>query len=180
MFPEQILDAARLLTERCVERNVRIVFAESCTGGLIAAAVTALPGASRVVDRGFVVYSYESKEQELGVPRALSEKYGAVSEQVAIAMAEGALNRAGAHAKLSIAVTGVAGPDGSPTKPAGLVHVAVACVGHGDVLHEKYEFGSLGRDRVRAAAVLAALNLAAKCLERQTISREKQVDDGTH
>jgi nicotinamide-nucleotide amidase len=166
MFPEQILNAARLLTERCVERNVRVVFAESCTGGLVAAAVTALPGASRVVDRGFIVYSYDSKEKELEVPRALSEKYGAVSEQVAIAMAEGALKRADAHAELSIAVTGVAGPDGSPTKPPGLVHVAVAWLGHGNVVHEKYEFGSLGRDRVRAAAVLAALNLAAECLDR--------------
>ncbi len=70
MFPETILQAARRLMESCVERNVRMVFAESCTDGLVAAAVTALPGASRVVDRGFVLYSYESKEQELGIPRA--------------------------------------------------------------------------------------------------------------
>ena len=76
MFSEPILKAAQLLLERCIERNVRLVFAESCTGGLIAAAVTALPGSSRVVDRGFVVYSYESKEQELGIPRGLIEQHG--------------------------------------------------------------------------------------------------------
>ena len=165
MFPEPILQAAQQLTELCVERNERMVFAESCTGGLVAAAVTTLPGASRVVDRGLVVYSYESKEQELGIPRALSEQYGAVSELVAIAMAEGALKRARGHAQLSVAVTGVAGPDGTPAKPAGLVHIAVARLGHGSVLHEKHEFGSLGRDRVRAEATLAALKLAARCLE---------------
>ncbi len=80
--------------DRCVERNVRLVFAESCTGGLIAAAMTALPGSSRVVDRGFVVYSYESKEQELGIPGSLSEQHGAVSEPIAIAMVEAWLKRA--------------------------------------------------------------------------------------
>ena len=166
MFHEIVLEVAQRLTDRCLERNVRIVFAESCTGGLVAAAVTALPGSSRVVDRGFVLYSYESKEQELGIPKALSEQYGAVSEQVAIAMAEAALRRANGHAQLSIAVTGVAGPDESPAKPAGLVHVAVAWLGHGNTMHEKHEFGALGRQQVRDMAVLAALNLAANCLER--------------
>jgi nicotinamide-nucleotide amidase len=89
VFSEPILKAAQLLMDRCVERNVRLVFAESCTGGLIAAAMTALPGSSRVVDRGFVVYSYESKEQELGIPRGLSEQHGAVSEPIAMAEAVG-------------------------------------------------------------------------------------------
>ena len=151
--------------ERCIERNVRVVFAESCTGGLIAAAMTAIPGSSRVVDRGFVVYSNESKQQELGISSELSRRYGAVSEPVAVAMAEGALRRASGHAQLGIAVTGVAGPGGTSTKPAGLVHVAVAWVGGGGVAHEKHEFGDLGREQVRAKSVIAALSLAAKCLD---------------
>lgn len=165
MFPESILQAARLLVERCVERNVRLVFAESCTGGLITGAVTAIPGASRVVDRGFIVYSYDSKEEELEVPKALIERHGAVSEQVAIAMAHGALKRANGNAQLGIAATGVAGPGGTPSKPVGLVHVAVARLGNGNTLHRKYEFGALDRNQVRAKSVLAALDLAISCLE---------------
>ena len=164
MFSEPILKAAQLLMERCVERNVRLVFAESCTGGLIAAAMTALPGSSRVVDRGFVVYSYESKEQELGIPRSLSEQHGAVSEP--IAMVEAALKRAAGCAQLGIAVTGVAGPDGTPERPPGLVHIAVHWLGHGSVVHRKYEFPPSNRDGVRAATVLAALELALECLDR--------------
>lgn len=159
------MPAARPRTPCSACSGAEWVIAAFCTGGLVAAAVTALSGASRVVDRGLVVYSYESKEQELGIARALSEQYGAVSEPVAIAMAEGALKRAGGHAQLSVAVTGVAGPDGTPAKPAGLVHIAVARLGHGSVLHEKHEFGPLGRDRVRAEATLAALKLAARCLD---------------
>jgi nicotinamide-nucleotide amidase len=166
MFPHPVLQRAQSLIECCVQRHVRMVFAESCTGGLIAAAVTAVPGASRVVDRGFVVYSYQSKEQVLGVPRAYCEQYGAVSEPVAIAMAEGALARAGGHAQLSVAVTGVAGPGGTPDKPEGLVHMASARLGLSQVLHEKHQFGDVGRDRVREETVLAALSLAKRCLDR--------------
>jgi len=167
VFSEPILKAAQLLMERCVERNVRLVFAESCTGGLISAAVTALPGSSRVVDRGFVVYSYESKEQQLGIPRSLTEQHGAVSEPIAIAMVEAALKRAAGCAHLGIAVTGVAGPGGTPERPPGLVHIAVHWLGHGDVVHRKCEFPPSNRDGVRAATVLAALELAFECLVRE-------------
>lgn len=166
MFSKPILSAARLLMERCVERDMRLVFAESCTGGLIASAMTALPGSSRVVDRGFVVYSNDSKAQELGIPKELIEQHGAVSESIAIAMLEAALKRAAACAQLGIAVTGVADPDGSPDKPPGLVHIAVHWLGHGEVVHRKYQFPPSNRDGVRTATVLAALELALKCLDR--------------
>lgn len=165
MFPSHILEAARVLMDLCVARNVQFTFAESCTGGLIAGAMTALPGSSRVVDRGFVTYSNESKQQVLGVPKSLIEQYGAVSEQVALAMAEGALAHANGQAHLSIAVTGVAGPDSTPAKPVGLVHIAVARLGHGHTIHEKCEFGPISRDQVREKTVFAALNLAIRCLD---------------
>lgn len=165
MFSESIRRTAQALIERCEKKGVRLVLAESCTGGLIAAAITAIPGASRVVDRGFVVYSNESKEQELSVPSALIEQYGAVSEPVVIAMARGALERAKGHAQMSIAVTGVAGPDGTPTKPAGLVHIAVEWLTHG-VVHERHEFGNIGRDEVREMTVLTALKLATNVLTK--------------
>jgi len=165
MFSQSILQAATHLISVSAKRNIRIVVAESCTGGLIAAAMTAVPGSSRVVDRGFVVYSYESKEQELGVARSLSERHGAVSEPIAIAMATGALRRAQGYAQLSIAATGIAGPESTATKPVGLVHIAVALSGQDiPVAHEKHEFGPLSRDEVRNKTVLAALSLAARCL----------------
>ena len=166
MFSEPILEGRPIVDGALRLRNVRLVFAESCTGGLIAAAMTALPGSSRVVDRGFVVYSYESKEQELGIPRGLIEQHGAVSEPIAVAMVEAALKRAAGCAQLGIAVTGVAGPGGTPERPPGLVHIAVHWLGHGDVVHRKYEFPPSNRDGVRTATVLAALELALECLDR--------------
>ena len=162
MFTNEILLAAKELMDHCVEEKIHLVFAESCTGGLIAAAMTALPGSSRVVDRGFVVYSNQSKQQELGVPQTLIEQHGAVSEPVAIAMAEGALRNSNGLAQLSIAVTGIAGPDSTPTKPVGLVHIAVTRQGQAATIHEKHEFGPLSRDEIRNRTVLAALTLANK------------------
>jgi nicotinamide-nucleotide amidase len=167
MFSTAILRAAERLIECCAKDKVRLVFAESCTGGLIAGAATAIPGASRVVDRGFVVYSYESKEQELSVPRSLIERHGAVSQPVAVAMAQGALARARPHGQLSLAVTGVSGPSAPTDKPVGLVHLAAAREGLARVLHEQHQFGDLGRDQVREETVLAALNLALECLHHR-------------
>jgi nicotinamide-nucleotide amidase len=165
LLPPRIVQSAERLLQRCLERGVRVVFAESCTGGLLSAAVTSIPGSSRVLDRGFVVYSNESKEQELGVPRRLIEEYGAVSEPVAIEMAKGALAQVDGHAQLSIAVTGVAGPEGTPAKPAGLVHIAAAMLGQGHVRHERHDFGAIGRENVRAETVVAAFDLAMRWLE---------------
>jgi nicotinamide-nucleotide amidase len=167
MFSASVLHAAKRLTECCVEQNVRIVFAESCTAGLIAGAMTAIPGSSRVVDRGFVVYSNESKVEELSVPPLLIEQHGAVSEPVVIAMARGALARAATGARLSIAVTGVAGPDATPDKPVGLVHIAAAIEGRDAVRHRECKFGPLGRDDVRMQTVQAALTLALEHLNEK-------------
>ena len=152
-----IHDKARAVLDACRHAGVMVVTAESCTGGLIAGALTDIAGSSDVVERGFVTYSYDSKSELLGVPASMIAEHGAVSEPVARAMAEGAL--AASPAQISIAVTGVAGPGSdSQTKPAGLVHLASARAGKG-VLHEVREFGDIGRDAVRRATVEAALDL---------------------
>ncbi len=158
MFDEAIHDRARAVLDACRAAGLMVVCAESCSGGLVIGALTEIPGSSDVVERGFVTYSNRAKTEMLGVPPALIESHGAVSEAVVRAMAEGALARAGPHAEISIAVTGIAGPGGdSPTKPAGLVHLAAARRGKG-VVHEKREFGDIGRDAVRRATVEAALD----------------------
>ena len=129
--------------------NVRLALAESCTGGMIAAALTSIAGCSAVIERGYVTYSNDSKTEMLGVGPALIEHHGAVSESVARAMAEGALSRS--RADLALAVTGIAGPTGAtPTKPLGLVHFAVARRGQ-PTLHERQVFpGDRAAVRTRA------------------------------
>ncbi len=161
MFDGTIHDKARAVLDACRAANLMVVCAESCTGGLVVAALTEIPGSSDVVERGFVTYSDAAKSEMLGVPPALIERHGAVSEAVAKAMAEGALARA--RAQLGVAVTGVAGPGASAAKPAGLVHLAAARRGAG-ILHEKHEFGDIGRAAVRRATVAAALDLILRRL----------------
>ncbi len=162
MFDEAIRDKARAVLDACRARGVMLVVAESCSGGLVAGALTEIPGASDVVERGIVAYSYASKTEMLGVPAETIAAHGAVSEAVARAMAEGALARAAPHAQIAIAVTGVAGPGSdSEAKPAGLVHLAAARNGK-DTLHEKRGFGDIGRDAVRRACVAAALDLVLR------------------
>lgn len=140
----------------CRARRVRLATAESCTGGMIAAALTDIAGSSDVVERGFVVYSNEAKSEMLGVPADLISRVGAVSEEVARAMAEGALARS--RADLAIAVTGIAGPGGAtPSKPVGLVHLACASRGRSTV-HRRAVFPG-DRSAVRAATVHAAFEL---------------------
>lgn len=151
---EQVLQAARA-------RGVMLATAESCTGGLVCAALTEIPGASDVIDRGFVTYSYAAKTELLGVPEAMLRAHGAVSAPVARAMAEGALARS--RARVAVAVTGVAGPGASEAKPEGLVHFAAASAR--GTLHLRREFGPLGRARVRAASVDQALRLILQALE---------------
>jgi len=137
------------------ERKLKIATAESCTGGLIAAMLTEVPGASVVVDRGFVTYSNEAKTEMLGVDPNLIARVGAVSAEVAAAMVEGAIARS--DADLAVAVTGIAGPDGgTPEKPVGLVHLAAMRRGGKSVLAE-YRFGDIGRAKVRLASVREAL-----------------------
>jgi nicotinamide-nucleotide amidase len=148
--------AARVL-RACEARGLMLASAESCTGGMVAAALTDIPGSSSVVERGFVTYSNDAKVEMLGVPMALIEDHGAVSEPVAHAMAEGAL--ASSRADLAVSVTGIAGPGGgSADKPEGLVHFACARR-RGVPTHARVEFGAIGRDRVRQASVQKALEM---------------------
>lgn len=152
-------DAARRVLDICAERGLMAATAESCTGGLVAAALTAIAGSSSVVDRGFVTYSNEAKAEMLGVPMALIQQHGAVSEPVARAMAEGAL--AHSRAQVSVSITGIAGPGGgSADKPVGLVHFAAAR--QGGITRACHHVFTGDRDSVRAQAVLTALNLLAE------------------
>ncbi|MCE1237471.1 MAG: CinA family protein [Hyphomicrobiales bacterium] len=148
---------ALAIIERAIARRVMIATAESCTGGLVAALLTSVPGSSAVVDRGFVTYSNDAKIEMLAVDPRLLARVGAVSREVASAMAMGALARS--RADVTVAITGIAGPGGgSPEKPVGLVHFAAAR--RGDTpLTQEVRFGDLGRDEVRLAAVETALDL---------------------
>ncbi len=131
--------------------------AESCTGGLIAGALTEISGSSAVVDRGFVTYTNEAKMDMLGVLEATLKAYGAVSRETALQMAHGALFRSRAH--VSVAVTGIAGPGGgSAAKPVGLVHLA-AKSRDGRLIHRKMRYGDIGRDQVRLSTVRTALEM---------------------
>ena len=160
-----IQSAAQLLLRRCIAGGLRIVTAESCTGGLVAAAITAIPGASAVFDRGFVTYSAEAKTELLGVPAELILRHTVVSAEVAIAMAEGALartarqRRAGTGLRvIALAATGYAGPGARAGQPVGLVHYATASAGR-PTRASVSMFGDLGRDVVRDAATQEALRL---------------------
>lgn len=158
MFPDDIQRLAQQIVATASQHGLMAATAESCTGGLVAGALTAVPGSSAALDRGFVTYSNEAKTQMLGVGEDLLKTYGAVSEPVARAMAEGAVTHS--RASVSVAVTGVAGPGGgSPDKPVGLVHFAAK--GPTGVIHREERFGDLGREAVRLAAVRVALRLLA-------------------
>ncbi len=159
MFGEEIRGRARAVLDACRARGLRVATAESCTGGLISAALTEIAGSSDVFERGFVTYRNEAKAEDLGVAEESLAAHGAVSEPVAREMALGALKRSGAD--LGVAVTGVAGPGGgSPEKPVGLVHLAAAS-GDGRTVHRRREFGDAGREAIREATVLEALDLLA-------------------
>ena len=156
-------DEARALLDGAKARGLKLATAESCTGGLIAATLAAVPGASAALERGFVTYSNEAKTELLGVPAELIAQRGAVSREVALAMAEGALKQS--PADISVAVTGIAGPDGgSADKPIGLVHIAAARR-NGPRLHEERRFGDLGRHDIQAQTVLAAFALMSQLLD---------------
>lgn len=154
MIAVEVLDTAR-------EKGIRIATAESCTGGMVAVALTEIPGSSSVFDRGFVTYSNAAKVEMLGVSPATLETFGAVSEQVAREMAEGALARSAAD--LAVSITGIAGPGGSDFKPEGRVCFGLARRG-GETRSETQEFGALGRSAVRAKSCDRALSLLAAAL----------------
>ncbi len=160
MFDESLRTAAAELIDAARTAGARIATAESCTGGLIAAVLTAVPGSSDVVDRGFVTYSNAAKTELLGVAADLIERHGAVSEAVASQMAAGALARS--QADVAVSVTGIAGPGGgSAEKPVGLVFIATSArtPNPDGVLTEaqRHDFPDNGRDGIRRATVLAAL-----------------------
>lgn len=152
-----LLARATALVAAYARAGKTIVTAESCTGGLVAGLLTAVPGSSAVVERGFVTYSNAAKAEAIGVDGALIDAHGAVSEAVARAMAGGAL--AASRADVAVAITGVAGPGGgSAAKPVGLVHFGIAARG-AEPGHLERRYGDLGRAEVRRAAVADALTL---------------------
>ncbi|MEX2455341.1 MAG: CinA family protein [Rhodospirillaceae bacterium] len=155
MIDSEIYDEAVRVLEACRAAGLTVATVESCTGGLVAAALTAVAGSSDVVDRGFVTYTDEAKSELVGVPAGLFARVGAVSEEVARAMAAGGLERS--RADIAVGITGVAGPGQSENKPAGLVHVSAARRGGGTV-HERCMFEG-DRAAVRRASVLKAFEL---------------------
>ena len=159
-MPDQdIARRAEAVLALCRAKGLTVATAESCTGGLVAGALTDIAGSSDVLERGFVTYSNAAKCSMLGVPAALIEAHGAVSEPVARAMAEGALWHS--PAALAVAVTGIAGPGGgTDTKPVGLVHLAAA-VRDAPVSHERLLLGDIGRGEIRRESVRRALALLA-------------------
>ncbi len=155
-LPQALIHKANEVLELCKLHGVMLATAESCTGGLVAASLTAISGSSSVVERGFVTYSNQAKIEMLGVPGALIEAHGAVSAEVARAMAEGAVSHSRADVALSI--TGIAGPDGGTTaKPVGTVHIAAA--GRGALTLQRAGLFPGDRDSVRDHSAIAALEL---------------------
>ncbi len=159
MTDSKISILARDILSRAQERGIMIATAESCTGGMISAALTAIPGSSAVYERGFVTYSNAAKMQMLGVAAATLDAHGAVSEPVAAEMALGARQHSTTH--LAVSVTGIAGPGGSDHKPEGRVCFGIASEA---VTTVTVDFGPLGRDAVRSAATLHALTLLQTAL----------------
>ena len=162
MFPADLIDEAQRLLAELRARHMMLAIAESCTGGVLTGLLTETPGASDVIERGFVTYSDKAKISCLGVRPQLLARYGAVSPEVARAMAEGALVHS--EADLAIAVTGIAGPGGGTAeKPVGLVRLAIATAG-GTPLDTELRFGDLGRSRIRMETVRAALGFVRQAL----------------
>lgn len=157
MFPADVLDNAKQLIDTLRQQNRMLATAESCTGGLVAGAITAVPGSSDVFFGGFVTYTNDAKAQMLGVDPGLIQEHGAVSAAVAHAMADGAIRTTGAD--LAVAITGIAGPGGgSAHKPIGLVYIATAAVFDAPRV-ERHMFGEAGRGEVRLASLRAALKM---------------------
>lgn len=159
LFPGDIEEQARKIIVDFSARGLMVATAESCTGGLIAGALTEISGSSAVVDRGFVTYTNEAKADMLGVTQATLVTYGAVSKETALQMVHGALFRS--RASVAVAVTGIAGPSGGTTeKPVGLVHLA-AKNRSGTTLHREMRYGGIGRTEIRLATVRTALEMLA-------------------
>jgi nicotinamide-nucleotide amidase len=160
MADEETQRAAEALLAACKAKRLMLATAESCTGGLVVGALTEIAGSSAVVDRGFVTYTNEAKQEMLGVPADTLTQHGAVSRETAEAMAKGVLARA--PADLAVSITGIAGPGGgSAAKPVGLVHFAAAARG-GRLIHREQRYGDIGRAEVRRQSVLQALSMLSE------------------
>lgn len=165
-MPDQAeIDAAKTLLDICTKKKLTLATAESCTGGLVAAALSEIPGSSAVLDRGFVTYSNEAKQQMLGVTPATIDVYGAVSRECAEEMAKGAL--AHASVDLAVSITGIAGPTGAvPGKPIGLVFFCAVSRSGRTIAHDR-KYGDIGRPNVRRESVLQALAMLRELAEKE-------------
>jgi nicotinamide-nucleotide amidase len=165
MADQSAIDAAKALLDICSRKKLTLATAESCTGGLVAATISEIPGSSAVLDRGFVTYSNEAKQQMLGVTPATIDVYGAVSAECAEEMAKGAL--AYASVDLAVSITGIAGPTGAvPGKPIGLVYFCAASRSGRVIVHDR-KYGDIGRVKVRERSVLQALSMLRELAEKE-------------
>jgi nicotinamide-nucleotide amidase len=163
MADQGLIERAQALLDICRRRQLKIATAESCTGGLVAATLTAIAGSSDVFERGYVTYSDAAKQVMLGVPASTLNHNGAVSRETAEAMATGVL--AHAPVDLAVSITGIAGPGGAtPGKPVGLVHFAAASR-YGRLVHQERQFGDIGRELVRRLSVEQALTMLQSLAE---------------
>jgi len=164
---QELVDQAQALLDLCRNKKLKIAAAESCTGGLLAAILTEIPGSSDVFERGFVTYSNEAKQAMLGVAPTTLENHGAVSRETAEAMAKGAI--AHAPVDLAVSITGIAGPGGAVAgKPVGLVHFGAASRG-GRLIHRERRYGDIGRTQVRRASVVEALAMLRELAEQENV-----------
>lgn len=165
MADRELFDAANAVLEVCKKKKLTLATAESCTGGLVAVALSEIAGSSLVLDRGFVTYSNRAKQQMLGVTPATIDVYGAVSKECAEEMAKGAL--AHASVDLAVSITGIAGPTGAvPGKPIGLVYFCAASRSGRVIAHDR-KYGDIGRAQVRRASVLQALAMLKELAEKE-------------
>lgn len=163
LYPADIEARSAAIIVAYRDRGWMIATAESCTGGLIAGALTEIAGSSAVVDRGFLTYTNQAKMDLIGVSATTLQTFGAVSRETALQMAHGALMRSGAE--VAVAVTGIAGPGGgSAEKPVGLVHLALT-TRSGLIDHREMRYGEIGRDQVRIATVRTALEMLAAAVQ---------------
>ena len=167
-MPTPLQAAAKRTFELARTHGLMLATAESCTGGMVAMAITDIAGASDVLDRGFVTYSNAAKIDMLGVPERLIAEQGAVAADVATAMAGGALKQS--QAQVAVGITGIAGPIGSTeTKPVGLVYIAAA-MSDGRVDVQEFNFGNIGRGAVRERAAIEALDMMSRLIDRPVLA----------
>lgn len=165
MLDQATIDAAKALLDVCTKKKLTLATAESCTGGLVAATISEIPGSSLVLDRGFVTYSNSAKQQMLGVTPATIDVYGAVSTECAEEMVKGAL--AHASVDLAVSITGITGPTGAvPGKPIGLVYFCAASRNGRVIAHDR-KYGDIGRANVRHESVLQALVMLRELAEKE-------------